>query len=432
MKKIILAVTLGLSIGFLKAQTCDANDSTFMGTGSGNDVFYSLKTGKDNGSGTVKTVSNSNWHLAFSVRGTQFPDNPGIGVAIRVNSPNGENPQMGATGCVLAKIPGANFSNWHNLDTSGLFALPELTDPDSTWNISAFTKGYSFANAFNFIWGTYNQSNHKVSGTSVFVLYNKSQNWYKKIFINEVSFDTLWRFTIANIDNSDSNFVEINKNDYKNRNFVYYDVLNNTVIDREPDNRTWDLLWTRYKARVPFGQTVVPYTVSGVLQNLGVTVAQNNGKKCSEVWLANKKADYSSNISIIGYDWKTFTGSSYAITDTFVYFIRALDTAKYKMTMISFTGGSFSKTVFSFYEATLSLDKPEISTIGVYPNPASSIVNIDNAYQVESLQVYDVFGKLVSSNINDNSLDITNLSSGVYMLYVKTDKGVFQQKLIKE
>lgn len=432
MKKILIAAIVSVFGNSAFSQTCQANDSTLMGAGAANDVFYSLSKAKTTGDGTVKVESNTNWHLAFSVLPSQFPTNPGIGVAIRVNSPLGENAQAGTTGCALKVIPGANFSNWHNLDTTGLYALPELSDNDSTWNLSSFTKGYSLAgDPFNFVWGSYNQTSHNVNGTKVFVLYNKSQNWYKKIFINACVFDTMWNFTVANIDNTDSNFVTIDKNSHKKRNFMYYDVINNTVIDREPDNDTWDLLWTKYRGMVPAGPTKIPYTVTGVLQNLGVQVAQNDGKKCSEVWLANKTAQNSGMISTIGYDWKTFNGTSYTVTDTFVYFVTGLDAKVYKMTLISYKS-SLGKTVLSFYEATLGINDSKVGNVAVYPNPVFGTLNIDTKSEVNAIKVYDLFGKLVESNNNSSTIDISSLVSGMYLVMVETAEGTFQQRVIKQ
>src|SRR5690606_3710943 len=114
-----------------------------------------------------------------------------------------------------------NWSNWHNLDTTGLYMKEELIDSDTSWGLSAFTKGYNASNPFNFVFGNYNQTSHSIEGTTVYVLYNKSADWYKKVFISSLVADTMWKFYISNLDNTDSNYVEINKKDYKDRNFVY-------------------------------------------------------------------------------------------------------------------------------------------------------------------------------------------------------------------
>lgn len=432
MKKILFAAFTFLSVSAASAQSCPANDSTSMGAGLGNDVYYSLKKGVATGNGTVKTVANNNWHLAISVQNTAFPSNPANGVAIRVNSPLGENSQTGATGTKLVKLNGANASNWRSIDTTGISALPGLIDSDSTWNLSAFTTGYPKGNPFDFIWGTYNQNNKNVEGNgSVYVLYNKTADWYKKISVKELVWDSMWHIVISNVDNTDSVYLEVNKRAYKKRLFVYYNVLTNQLIDREPDSDQWDLVWTKYKAIIDFQGGKVPYSVSGVLSNPKVKVAKNLGKTCDQVWLSNRTATAQSRISQIGHDWKTFTGMAYAITDTFVYFVDALDTNTYKMTMKSFTGGSQGKTTFNFYEATLSTESPELSrSISVYPNPSSGMVQIASESAVKSVVVYDLQGKPVISS-SESSFSISALSSGVYLMLISTENGLHKQTIVK-
>ena len=55
-------LVLGGICSNVMAQNPWVNDSVSMGTGSGNDVYYSMSTG------TVKSENNKNWHLAFSMK----------------------------------------------------------------------------------------------------------------------------------------------------------------------------------------------------------------------------------------------------------------------------------------------------------------------------------------------------------------------------
>ena len=433
MKKILALALLSISLSGVYGQNCPANDSVTMGPGSGTDVYYSLKKAKTTGNGLVSSSANNNWHLAISVQASNFPYNPANGVAIRVNSVLGENPQAGMTGTTLVKLSGANVSNWRNVDTTGLHSLPELLDSDSTWNLSAFTAGYPKSGPFNFIWGTYNQNNHNVeSNGNVYVLYNKSANWYKKINVKEVSYDTMWHIIISNIDNTDSVYLKVDKKNYPNRMFVYYNVLTNQILDREPDTDKWDLVWTKYKAMIDFNGSKVPYSVTGVLSNPGVKVAKNLGKKCNEVWLANKTAKVNPSISAIGSDWKTFTGTAYAITDTFVYFITDRDTHTYKMTMKSFAGGSKGKTTFNFYQATLGLENSDVvESVSLYPNPSNGIVRINADLAIESISIMDLQGQTLI-NTKENFVDASNLSAGIYVVLIQTEAGLIKKTLIKE
>lgn len=433
MKKIIISAFTFLSLTGIYAQVCPANDSTFMGSGTATDVYYSLKQFAETGNGTVKTAANNNWHLAFSVQPSQFPSNPANGVAIRVNSVLGENSQMGTTGTKLVKLSGANPANWWAVDTAGLSALPELLDSDSTWNLSAFTSGYPSAGPFNFMWGTYNQTSHNVeSNNNVYVLYNKSAGWYKKIHVKSLVWDSMWHVVMSNIDNSDSVYLNINKNDYSKRNFVYYNVLTKSILDREPDNDKWDLLWTKYKTVIDFMGGKVPYSVSGVLSNRGVTVAKNLGKKCNEVWLSNKTAAYQDRISQIGWDWKAFVSGTYVINDTFIYFINGLDAKTYKMSMKTFTGGTKGRTEFNVYEATLRVeDAVHAAEVSVYPNPASGSVSIQTDAEIISISLMDVHGRQFPVSAG-KTVDISGLSAGTYFLVLTSSKGISKHIVIKQ
>lgn len=72
----------------------------------------------------------------------------------------------------------------------------------------------------------------------------------------------------------------------------------------------------------------------------------------------------------------------------------------------------------------------------VYPNPTTGFVDFD-LLDVNSakIQVSDLTGKLLKSvNIekNNNKINISNLSKGVYLLKIETEKGSFTKKIIKE
>jgi hypothetical protein len=428
MKKSIILSALLLSLSSVFAQ-CPANDSTIMGAGSVNDVYYSFKQFSQTGNGVVSVVSNTNWHLAFSVMPSNFPNNPANGVAIRVNSPLGENSQAQTTGTNLVKLPGANANNWRAVDTTGLYALQPIYDNDSTWNLSAFTRGYKTSDPFNFIWGNYNPSTHNVEGNgSVYVLYNKSANWYKKINVKEVTLDTMWHVIISNIDNTDSQYLWINKRAFKNRMFIYYNVLTNTLSLREPLMDQWDLVWTKYKGMVSMGGPKVPYTVTGVLSNPMLKVAKNIGKNCDQVSFSDMIAPYQNNISTIGYDWKVFTGMSYSMVDTFVYFVSTPDYHYYKVAMKSFKGG---KTTFNVLQDQMSVEQvASAAAVKVFPNPTNGIVQIESVDPIEHIIVYNAMGQKMMDTTN-STIDLQTMSNGLYHIAVYTQSGLSLRSIVK-
>ena len=74
-------------------------------------------------------------------------------------------------------------------------------------------------------------------------------------------------------------------------------------------------------------------------------------------------------------------------------------------------------------------------SIKVYPVPAKDVVQIELplGLKVTALNLYDTNGRLVQRLKNsDSTLQINNLSSGIYLLEVSTDKGVVRKKIIVE
>src|SRR5690606_6035655 len=74
----------------------------------------------------------------------------------------------------------------------------------------------------------------------------------------------------------------------------------------------------------------------------------------------------------------------------------------------------------------------------LYPNPATTMVNITNNENrlVNKIEVYDTTGKLINTqNYNNEAeiqLNVENLASGTYMLHLQTNEGTAVKKLVKK
>jgi hypothetical protein len=81
--------------------------------------------------------------------------------------------------------------------------------------------------------------------------------------------------------------------------------------------------------------------------------------------------------------------------------------------------------------------KDQYGQLKIFPNPASDQVHYTlngNNEKIRKLTVYDVFGRIVLSGIinnDDNNFDISGLSSGFYVLIIKTDDKMYSGKFIK-
>ncbi|MCB0744194.1 MAG: right-handed parallel beta-helix repeat-containing protein [Ignavibacteriae bacterium] len=72
-------------------------------------------------------------------------------------------------------------------------------------------------------------------------------------------------------------------------------------------------------------------------------------------------------------------------------------------------------------------------SIKIYPNPLTEILNINSKSEIISIKLIDVNGKSVHLNyLNKNNLDISTLSSGIYILKIRTLEQTYLKKVIKK
>ena len=70
-------------------------------------------------------------------------------------------------------------------------------------------------------------------------------------------------------------------------------------------------------------------------------------------------------------------------------------------------------------------------SVYIYPNPTNGLVHI---YGVEdaSISIYSINGKLINSNdlINENSVDLSSLPNGIYLVKVQKHGAVLTKKFL--
>ena len=72
------------------------------------------------------------------------------------------------------------------------------------------------------------------------------------------------------------------------------------------------------------------------------------------------------------------------------------------------------------------------SSVTVSPNPANAIINIKANSEIKNIELYDVQGRILETILNDNAIDISNKTNGIYFLKITTEKGAKVEKVIKE
>lgn len=68
----------------------------------------------------------------------------------------------------------------------------------------------------------------------------------------------------------------------------------------------------------------------------------------------------------------------------------------------------------------------------LYPNPSSSQLYISGIDGSVKFEIYDSFGKAISSGFTSSSIDISELNKGLHFIEVHQDHGIWRSKFLKE
>jgi len=106
------------------------------------------------------------------------------------------------------------------------------------------------------------------------------------------------------------------------------------------------------------------------------------------------------------------------------------DSADYTISY-SFTDPTQMKAITAGVQAGLSTIETQIPTIRIYPNPSSSIVNIDHTEDLEII-LFNILGQQILKT-NSKIIDISALDNGTYFLVAKDSNNTITNfKLIKK
>ncbi|MEO8234575.1 MAG: LamG-like jellyroll fold domain-containing protein [Flavobacterium sp.] len=73
----------------------------------------------------------------------------------------------------------------------------------------------------------------------------------------------------------------------------------------------------------------------------------------------------------------------------------------------------------------------EFSNFNIYPNPSDSIINVSSTKSIDTMEIFSLDGRKIKS-VTAKTIDISELSTGMYLLQVKTTEGkIGIKKIIK-
>ncbi len=105
--------------------------------------------------------------------------------------------------------------------------------------------------------------------------------------------------------------------------------------------------------------------------------------------------------------------------------------------ILFYTYGAGNKMIFHWTQVEITgiNDINENNIITIYPNPASTTLNIKGIENQNIAKVYSMDGKqMLTIPISENNqvLNVSQLKSGIYILKIETAKGIITKKFVKQ
>lgn len=136
------------------------------------------------------------------------------------------------------------------------------------------------------------------------------------------------------------------------------------------------------------------------------------------------------------------TNTFYCSDNTNLYGISTVTGIAVSTTPLVFENGNFVNFIANTNDcsgATASRLDPNLSNttldlkknFKIYPNPVSSILTIQSEKSIDTIEVFDAIGRLVLTKKSTNTLDVSSLQSGTYLMKIGSQNSIESIKFIK-
>lgn len=97
---------------------------------------------------------------------------------------------------------------------------------------------------------------------------------------------------------------------------------------------------------------------------------------------------------------------------------------------------AFNGLAFSIegQDATLGTHEifSNVKQMTISPNPTTDYLNINSAEKINSVEIFDMSGRKVSTSLDGKKIDVRNLNPGSYIINIETKAGKTTEKFIKK
>lgn len=99
--------------------------------------------------------------------------------------------------------------------------------------------------------------------------------------------------------------------------------------------------------------------------------------------------------------------------------------------------GEFDFWLVKLNPPTVGLENASKSIFNVYPNPASNVLNLEVDFTLieSTYRIYNSVGQLIDTgriNTNNAAIEIASLTTGIYVIQLQNEQGVFTATFVKE
>ncbi|MCK9301751.1 MAG: Omp28-related outer membrane protein [Bacteroidales bacterium] len=88
-------------------------------------------------------------------------------------------------------------------------------------------------------------------------------------------------------------------------------------------------------------------------------------------------------------------------------------------------------TVKAVFNSPVGINE-QVSSIKIYPNPASNAVTIYNTVNLKSVLIYNTTGQLVIESGNSSTINISSLSKGLYFMIINDNNNITEKNIVVE
>jgi len=145
------------------------------------------------------------------------------------------------------------------------------------------------------------------------------------------------------------------------------------------------------------------------------------------------------NTELLGYNiYHQFEGGSFNLLDfttstNYIHDSLSFAAHCYYVTAVYQSGESDSSNIDC--EMPISVENFLVSSLQIYPNPATDMVTIKSDYIIQNIVVYNFSGQLVSNEQINNTtytVDVSQFKPGVYIFLMDTENGRITQRVVIE